>query len=193
VAERDFSPGRLEAISDGVIAVAITIMVLALTPPREPTPAALLVLWPQFLGYVVSFFFVATYWVNHRYLFRHLRLVDETVLWTNMALLFLISLIPFSTAYAGSSGLAPFPMAVYAAVMLANALAFTGLALAIRRQHDPSERPAGFRGTARIINLGGLVAYAAAIPLAFALPTLSLALIFAVCLIYMTPLPRPEA
>ena len=192
MAERDFSPARLEAISDGVIAVAITIMVLALTPPREATPAALMALWPQFTGYVVSFFFVATYWVNHRYLFRHLRRVDEAVLWTNMALLFLISLIPFSTAYAGATGLAGFPMAVYAAVMLANALAFSLLAVAIQRQHDPAERPRAFRGLARAINLAGLAAYTAAIPLAFVLPTLSLALITAVCVAYVTPLPRPE-
>jgi uncharacterized membrane protein len=102
-----FSPTRLEAISDGVIAVAITIMVLELHPPHDPTPAALWSLWPQFDSYVVSFGFIAIYWVNHRYLFRYLKRVDERLLWTNMGLLFLLSLIPFATAYAGQSSIAP--------------------------------------------------------------------------------------
>jgi uncharacterized membrane protein len=90
-----------------VIAVAITIMVLELHPPHDPTPAALWSLWPQFDSYVVSFGFIAIYWVDHRYPFRHLKRVDERLLWTNMGLLFMLSLIPFATAYAGQSSIAP--------------------------------------------------------------------------------------
>jgi uncharacterized membrane protein len=192
MAEAEFSPTRLEAISDGVIAVAITIMVLELHPPHDATPAALFSLWPQFVSYVVSFGFVAIYWVNHRYLFRHLRRVDERLLWTNMGLLFLLSLIPFATAYAGGSRIAPFPVAVYATVMLANAAAYGALLLAIRAQHDPAALPAAFGRRCLTVNLVAGVVYALAIPAAFIAPALSLGMNFAVTLMYLTPLPRPE-
>jgi uncharacterized membrane protein len=192
MAEVEFSPTRLEAISDGVIAVAITIMVLELHPPHNANPASLLSLWPQFASYVVSFGFVATYWVNHRYLFRHLKRVDERLLWTNMGLLFLLSLIPFATAYAGESRIAPFPTAVYATIMLANALAYGALLMAIRAQHDPAELPAAFGRRCIAINVIAGAVYALAIPAAFVSQVLSLAMNFAMTLIYMTPLPRPE-
>jgi uncharacterized membrane protein len=192
MAEAGFSPTRLEAISDGVIAVAITIMVLELHPPHDASPASLLGLWPQFASYVVSFGFVATYWINHRYLFRHLKRVNERLLWTNMGLLFLLSLIPFATAYAGQSHIAPFPSAVYASVMLANALAFGALFSAIRAQHDPNDLPAAFSRRCLTINLIAVVVYALAIPVAFVSPALSLAMNFAMTMMYMTPLPRPE-
>ena len=192
MAERDFSPTRLEAISDGVIAVAITIMVLELHAPHEPTPSAVLALWPEFFSYVVSFCFIATYWVNHRYLFRHLKRVDEKVLWSNMALLFLLSLIPFATAYVGLTGIAAFPTALYAGIMLANGVVFSVLASAIRNQYPAGQAPAGFRGRALRINMAAITLYALAIPVAFVAPPLSLALIIANSILYMTPWPRPE-
>src|SRR5260370_27332535 len=133
MAERSFSPTRLEAISDGVIAVAITIMVLELHAPKTASPAALLALWPAFLAYVVSFLFVAIYWVNHRYVFRFMRAVDDAILWSNLALLFLLSLIPFGAAYMGQTGLAPFAVAADAALMLAGGCAFYLLPVAIGR------------------------------------------------------------
>ncbi len=191
MAAPDFSPTRLEAISDGVIAVAITIMVLELHAPHDAAPAALMALWPQFESYVVSFLFVATYWVNHRFLFKHLKQVTERVLWTNMALLFLLSLIPFATAYAGQTGLAPFPMALYAVVMLANGVAYWALAAAIMAQHPPTAIPAVFLGRARALNVGAITAYVLAVPLAFVSPLISLALLLVVDILYVTPLARP--
>jgi uncharacterized membrane protein len=148
-------------------------------------------LWPQFESYVVSFLFVATYWVNHRYLFRHLKKVTERVLWTNMALLFLLSLIPFATAYAGQTGLAPFSMALYAVVMLCNGLAYWALAEAIRSQHPRDAIPAAFRGRAALLNFGAIAAYTVAVPAAFVSPLISLALLLLVDLAYVTPLARP--
>jgi uncharacterized membrane protein len=192
MAEVEFSPTRLEAISDGVIAVAITIMVLELHPPHNANPASLLSLWPQFASYVVSFGFVATYWVNHRYLFRHLKRVDERLLWTNMGLLFLLSLIPFATAYAGQSRIAPFPVALYASVMLCNGFAYWALGAAIADQYDPSALPPAFSRRIVIVNAATLVVYALAIPAAFVQPALSLAMNFAMTLLYMTPLQRPR-
>ena len=192
MAERDFSPTRLEAISDGVIAVAITIMVLELHPPHDPTPAAVLQLWPQFASYVVSFGFIATYWVNHRYLFRQLREVNERVLWTNMVLLFFLSLIPFATAYAGQTGIAPFPTALYAAIMLANGAAYGALTFAIRAQYPADAPPPVFRGAAVAINFAAIGLYVLAIPAAYLSPLLSLAMNLAVSFVYMSALARPE-
>jgi len=193
MAERELSPTRLEAISDGVIAVAITIMVLELHAPHDATPGALLALWPEFASYVVSFAFIATYWMNHRYLCRHMRRVDERVLWTNMVLLFLLSLIPFATAYVGTTDIAVFPTAFYAGVMLANGVIYGALDAAIRAQHPPGERPPAFGRRTRLINLGAGVTYALAIPAAYLSPILSLVMNFAVSVVYMTPWARPEA
>jgi uncharacterized membrane protein len=192
MAEVEFSPTRLEAISDGVIAVAITIMVLELHPPRDPTPTALVALWPQFASYAVSFGFVAMGWVNHRYMFRFLKRVNERVLWTNMSLLFVLSLIPFATAYAGQSRIAPFPVAIYASVMLCNGFAYWALGAAIADQYEPSALPALFSRRIVIVNAATLTVYALAIPVAFVQPALSLAMNFAMTLLYMTPLQRPE-
>ena len=191
--ERELSVSRLEAISDGVIAVIITIMVLELHAPKDPTPAALVALWPQFEIYLVSFVFIAIYWVNHRYLFSHLRHTDDRVLWANMALLFLMSLIPFATAYVGQSGLAAFPTAVYAAVMLVNGLVYGVLAAAVRAQYAPGQRPPALGSRPLLINVGAGVTYVLAIPVAYLSPTLSLAMNFAVTLVYMTRWARPEA
>ena len=181
MAKEDFSSTRLEAISDAVIAVAITIMVLELHPPHEPTLPALLGLWPQFESYVISFGFIATYWVNHHYLFHHLKRVDEKVLWSNMLLLFLLSLIPFATAYAGD-----------AAVMLANALAYALLSAVILAQYRGEPRPRAFGRVPQAISAAAVTVYALAIPAAFFHPTLSLAMIFAMTLTYVTPLVRPD-
>ena len=190
--KEDFTSTRLEAISDAVIAVAITIMLLELHPPHEPTLPALLGLWPQFESYVISFGFIATYWVNHHYLFHHLKRVDEKVLWSNMLLLFLLSLIPFATAYAGDSREASFPTAVYAAVMLANALAYALLSAVILAQYRGEPRPRAFGRVPQAISAAAVTVYALAIPAAFFHPTLSLAMIFAMTLTYVTPLVRPD-
>jgi uncharacterized membrane protein len=192
MAERNVSPARLESISDGVIAVIITIMVLELHPPKEATLAALVGLWPQFAIYLVSFMFLATFWVNHRYLFSLLRGVDDRVLWSNMALLFILSLIPFSTAYVGQTRLAMLPTVFYATIMLLAGFAFWSLAMGIKAQYEPGPEPAAFTPRNELINAGALAVYALAIPVAFLNQVAALALILACALMYVTPLTRPD-
>lgn len=110
---------RLEAFSDGVIAIIITIMVLELHPPHEPNLAALFHLYPTFLSYALSFLIVAIYWVNHHHLFHLVEQVDTRILWTNMILLFWLSLFPWVTGYMGQTGAAPLAVSLYAFIAFA--------------------------------------------------------------------------
>jgi uncharacterized membrane protein len=116
------TPERLSAFSDGVFAVLITVLVLDLRPPELPTFDALLLLWPTWLSYAVSYLFIAIVWTNHHYLMRHATEATPRLLWFNFAHLFSMSLLPFSTAWMAVSKLAPQPVAFYAAVFfLVNA------------------------------------------------------------------------
>jgi uncharacterized membrane protein len=110
---------RLEAFSDGVIAIIITIMVLELHPPREPSLMGLLKLWPTFLSYALSFVFVAIYWVNHHHLFHLITKVDTRILWANMNLLFWLSLYPWVTGYMGETRAATLSVSLYAFIAFA--------------------------------------------------------------------------
>jgi uncharacterized membrane protein len=186
------SPTRLEAISDGVMAVIITIMVLELHPPKEASLAALAGLWPQFAIYFISFVFLATYWVNHRYMFSLLRRVDERVLWTNMALLFMLSLIPFSTAYVGQTNLATLPTVFYAVIMFLSGFAFWGLAMGIKAQYEPGQAPAAYAPRYQLVNIAAQGIYALAIPVALLSTPAALALILASSVMYITRLTRPD-
>jgi uncharacterized membrane protein len=190
--ERSVSPARLEGISDAVIAVIITIMVLELHPPNAATVPALLGLWPQFAIYLVSFLVIATLWVNHRYLFSVMRRVDERVLWSNMALLFVLSLVPFSTAFVGQTRMAALSTAVYAAVLFVAGIAFWSLATGINAQYEPGEEPAAFALRQKLIHMAAVVAYMLAIPVAFLSAPAALALIVAPTLMYVTRLTRPN-
>jgi uncharacterized membrane protein len=190
--ERNVSPARLESISDAVIAVIITIMVLELHPPKVATVPALLGLWPPFAIYLVSFLFLTTFWVNHRYLFSLMRRVDERVLWSNMALLFVLSLIPFSTAFVGQTRLAALSTAVYAVVLLLAGLAFASLAFGISAQYEPGDAPAAFAPRTSLVHVAALTAYAVAIPVAFLSPPAALVLIVAPGVMYVTRLTRPK-
>ena len=192
MSERNVSPARLEAISDGVIAVIITIMVLELRPPEVASVPALLELWPPFAIYLVSFLFLATFWVNHRYMFGLIRRVDERVLWSNMALLFMLSLIPFSTAFVGQSRLAALSTAVYAVVLFLLGIAFWSLAMGIEAQYEPGDEPAAFAPRQKLINAAAAAAYALAIPVSFLNPVAALGLIVAPSLMYVTRLTRPK-
>ncbi|MFL5297492.1 MAG: TMEM175 family protein [Phenylobacterium sp.] len=192
MSDRNVSPARLEAISDGVIAVILTIMVLELHPPEVATIPAMIRLWPQFAIYFISFLVVATLWVNHRYLFSLMRRVDERVLWSNMALLFMLSLVPFSTAFVGQSRLAALSTAVYAVVLLLVGLAFWSLAMGLEAQYEPGDEPAAFAPRQKLINTAAVVAYALAIPVSFLNPVAALGLIVAPSLMYVTRLTRPN-
>jgi len=118
------SKGRLEAFSDGVIAILITILVLELVPPKGTDLDALRELLPVFLAYVLSFVFIAIYWNNHHHLLQAARGVDGRVLWANMHLLFWLSLVPFVTGWMGETGFPPVPTAAYGAVCFAAGTAY---------------------------------------------------------------------
>jgi uncharacterized membrane protein len=121
------SKGRLEAFSDRVIAIIITIMVLELAPPQTaaaPAPADLPPLWPVFLSYALSFTFVGIYWNNHHHLLHSASRINGAVLWANLFQLFCLSFIPFGTAWMGENRFAPWPMALYGAILLLCGLAY---------------------------------------------------------------------
>src|SRR6476620_4087615 len=126
---------RIEAFSDGVMAILITIMVLELKAPHDPTPASLAKMWPILFAYVLSFIIIAIYWVNHHHLIHLVTRVDSVILWANINLLFWISLIPWVTVYLGDNHALPFPVALYAAVSAAGAISFFMLTVSIARHY----------------------------------------------------------
>jgi uncharacterized membrane protein len=128
--------GRLEAFSDGVIAIIITIMVLELKPPHEQSLDALRPLLPSMLGYVLSFIFVGIYWNNHHHLMHTARRVSGAGLWANLHLLFWLSLIPFLAGWLGQSGFAPWPIAAYGVILLMTALAWRMLCRRLVQCHS---------------------------------------------------------
>lgn len=126
---------RLEAFSDGVLAIIITIMVLEFKVPEEATYEALMPLIPKFLSYVLSFIYVGIYWNNHHHMMHTVKQVNGKILWANLHLLFWLSLIPFTTAWIGENHFAPFPMMLYGIVLLMNGLAYWFLQQIIIKSH----------------------------------------------------------
>jgi TMEM175 potassium channel family protein len=187
MSERIMGPGRLEAFSDGVIAILITIMVLELHVPASHTPAAVIGLWPVFVSYLLSFVVIAIYWVNHHGLFHRCREVNNAVLWTNMTFLLCISLIPFATAYMGENRFTPFATAFYAASLLLAGVSYVPMRRAVERQlaDDPGYRRVGRR--AAIKNWLSIALYAGSVPLAFVHPAITLAICYVVAAIYFLP------
>ncbi len=127
--------GRLEAFSDGVMAILITIMVLSLRTPHSADIEAIFELWPTFLSYMLSFFYLAIYWNNHHHLFQIVKHVNGSILWANMHLLFWFSLLPFVTAWSGENQFADFPVALYGVVLLFSAIAYYILTRVLVNSH----------------------------------------------------------
>ena len=160
------SRNRMEAFSDGVIAIIITIMVLELRVPIGASLPALRPVTPVFLSYILSFVLLGIYWTNHHHLLQVVERVSGGVLWANLHLLFWLSLIPFATAWMGENHFAPVPVAVYGVVMVFAAIAYFILTRALLRIHAPDSTLAialgrDFKGKISI------VIYLIAIPLAF--------------------------
>jgi len=131
---------RIEAFSDGVIAIIITIMVLELKVPHGDDLATLMELLPIFLCYVLSFANVGIYWNNHHHMFHAVKHVGGWVLWANLHLLFWLSLMPFVTGFLGENGVSPLTVAVYAFDLLMCAIAYTVLVIALLAQHVADRR-----------------------------------------------------
>lgn len=182
---------RLEAFSDGVLAIIITIMVLELKAPHDPTPASLGRMWPVFFAYVLSFLIIAIYWVNHHHLIHMVTRVDASILWANINLLFWISLIPWVTVYLGDNHALPFPVALYAAVSLAGGVSFFLLRALIARHHHDSAFERVNKRMARK-NLIAILIYTAAIVVAFIYTPLALILTATPAAMYFLPDRGPE-
>ena len=186
------SKGRLEAFSDGVFAILITIMVLELKVPHGGELAALAPLVPVFLTYVLSFVILGIYWNNHHHLLHATSRIGGGILWANLHLLFWLSLFPFVTGWMGENHFAPLPTAVYGAVMLAAAIAYFVLQRTIIVEQGPGSRLAAAVGKDVKGKVSTLL-YAAAIPLAFVNQWISDALFVVVALIWLVPDRRIEA
>jgi uncharacterized membrane protein len=178
--------GRVEAFSDGVIAIIITIMVLEMRAPHEATIAALAPLWPIFLSYVLSFAYVGIYWNNHHHMLHAVKHVSGPVLWANLHLLFWLSLTPFTTAWMGENHFATIPVAVYGVGLLMNAIAYTILVRALIKTHGRDSEFAKRIG-GDVKGYVSLVTYLLAIALAFVSAWISLALFFVVAMIWFIP------
>jgi len=183
--------GRLEAFSDGVVAILITILVLELKVPHGATLEALRPLLPVFLTYVLSFIYLGIYWNNHHHLLHATTRVNGRILWANLHLLFWLSLVPFTTGWMGENHFAPLPSAAYGAVLLLAAVAYFLLALALRRLHGKDSVLARALG-ADWKGKASVVAYAVAISLAFAARWAAVAIYVAVALVWLIPDRRIE-
>ena len=183
--------GRLEAFSDGVLAIIITIMVLEMKVPHDASVGALLALWPVFLSYVLSFVYVGIYWNNHHHMLHATHHVSGGVLWANLHLLFWLSLFPFATGWMGENHFAELPTALYGGVLLMAAIAYWLLQQCIVAVNGAQSTLAQAIGRDWKGKISPLI-YLAAIPLAFVRPWLSNALFVLVALIWLVPDRRIE-
>jgi uncharacterized membrane protein len=182
---------RIEAFSDGVFAIILTIMVLELKVPQGADLDALRPLSAVLLSYLLSFVFVAIYWVNHHHLFQTVRKVDGRTLWLNLHLLFWLSLLPFATAWLAQSHFASVPVAFYGFLLLAAAVAYTFLTLRLVALHGP-EAPLARAVGSDAKGKFSLAVYAIGLGLAFVFPWLAYSLYVLVALIWFVPDTRIE-
>ena len=182
---------RLEAFSDGVIAIIITIMVLEMKAPQGADWAALKPVVPVFLNYVLSYVYVGIYWNNHHHLLNSTRHVSGGILWANLHLLFWLSLFPFATAWMGQNHLAPVPTAAYGIILLMAAIAYWILQTAIIAQQGRASMLASAIGRDWKGKLSPTM-YLAAIPVAFVNPWIANAVFVFVALIWLVPDRRIE-
>jgi uncharacterized membrane protein len=184
--------GRLEAFSDGVIAIIITIMVLELKAPHEPELRALAPLIPAFLSYVLSFVFVGIYWNNHHHLLQAVRHVNGRILWANLHLLFWLSLIPFVTSWMGETHFGTLPVAAYGVVLLLSGVAYFILTRVLIAHHGKDSALATAMGRDLKGKLSVLI-YAVAIPVSFTAPRVACAMYVIVAVMWLIPDRRIES
>ena len=182
---------RLEAFSDGVIAIIITIMVLEMKAPHGAAPPALRPLIPVFLSYVLSYVHIGLYWNNHHHLLQAVRHVNGPILWANLHLLFWLSLVPFVTAWMGENHFAALPVSLYGVVLLLSGVAYFILVRSLLAHHPRDSELAraignDFKGKASV------AVYAVAIPLAFVNAWIACALYVVVAIMWLIPDRRIE-
>ncbi|HEX8466058.1 MAG TPA: TMEM175 family protein [Abditibacterium sp.] len=183
--------GRLEAFSDGVLAIIITIMVLELKVPHGSSWATLQALSPVFISYVLSFVYVGIYWNNHHHMLQAAHEISGPILWANLHLLFWLSLIPFVTGWMGENHFATLPIALYGVVLLMNGIAYYILSRMLIGRNGPDSllaKAVGNDGKGKI----SVLLYAVAIPLAWVNRWLALAIYVAVAVMWLIPDRRIE-
>lgn len=185
------SKSRVEAFSDGVLAIIITIMVLELKVPHEGNLTALMLLAPKFISYVLSFVYIGIYWNNHHHLWQAAKSVNGPILWANMHLLFWLSIIPFATGWMGENNFAPVPVVFYGVVLWLAGLSYYILARVMIAHHGRDSVLAEAIGKDRKGPLS-LIIYTVAIPLAFISAWLAMTLYVLVEVIWFIPDRRIE-
>ncbi|HEU4968985.1 TMEM175 family protein [Sphingomonas sp.] len=182
--------GRIEAFSDGVIAIIITIMVLELHAPVSERMDQLWSLWPIFLAYILSYAYVAIYWVNHHRMFAHAMHVSNALLWSNMLLLFTLSLIPFSTSYLGEHHFGRNATVLYLVSLLLPSLAYAWVQRIVRCTGRQTESAFGYHRQALRKGALSSAVYLIGIPLALISPWLGIACAGLVALLWILPSSR---
>ncbi|MGC2164181.1 MAG: TMEM175 family protein [Silvibacterium sp.] len=185
------SKGRMEAFSDGVLAVIITVMVLEMKTPLGTNLAALKPVIPVFLSYILSFIYIGIYWNNHHHLLHATQHVNGATLWANLHLLFWLSLVPFATAWIGENRLDPWPVAVYGIVLMMAGVAYFILTRILVHLHGQGSALANSIGRDTKGKIS-IVIYAIAIPLAFAKPWIAGAGYVIVAIMWLIPDRRIE-
>jgi uncharacterized membrane protein len=178
---------RLEAFSDGVIAIIITIMVLELKVPEAANWAALKTIFPSLFMYALSFAFIGIYWNNHHHLIHVVKHISAGIMWANLNLLFWLSLVPFATKWLGANHAEPFPVSVYALLLDLCGVAYTILQIFIERCHRGNEQLRSIMQRQRGKGMGSLFLYTAAIPFAYINTTISVLLIIATAIMWIVP------
>jgi uncharacterized membrane protein len=183
--------GRLEAFTDGVLAIIITIMVLELKVPHETDLAGVQASLPLLLAYLLSFINVGIFWVNHHHMLHATDRIDGRVLWANLALLFWLSLVPFVIRWMDEAGFTAWPTAAYGFVLMMAAISYTGLQWTIVARNGRSSHLAAAVGN-DLKGKASLAMYAVSIPLAFVRPWIAIGLYVAVALLWLVPDRRIE-
>ena len=186
---RRATPERLSAFSDGVFAVLITVLVLELRPPELPTFRSLLLLWPTWLSYAVSYLFIAIVWINHHYLMRYADEATPRLLWFNFAHLFSMSFLPLSTAWMAVSELAPQPVAFYAAVFFLVNATYICLIWELIDQTEVVEVSPTVRRIMRFRSITTLCLFGAAAVVALKYPLVGLGICICCLAVYLKPDP----
>ncbi|HKR33729.1 MAG TPA: TMEM175 family protein [Steroidobacteraceae bacterium] len=185
--EEKLTAERLSAFSDAVFAVIVTIMVLELEAPEDPTFSALLSLWPTAISYAVSYLFIAIIWINHHYLMRFVGAPTLRLIWINFAHLFLVSLLPFATAWVARTELASSPVVVYAGLFVCIDIAYNVFERYVLAGADQAEMSPLTRRFARRRSLLVLAGFAAAMLVAFVEPRVGFGLICAALILHLRP------
>lgn len=183
--------GRLEAFSDGVIAIIITIMVLEIKVPHDATIEALIKLIPVFISYVISFIYVGIYWNNHHHLFQSVKSVNGKVLWSNLFLLFWLSLIPFSSGWMGENHFQAVTVPLYGVILLGCAFSYYLLTLSLLKNHS-SESTIHLAIGNKLKERVSLILYVAGFVISFWFPQAAFGIFTIVALVWLVPDKRIE-